>query len=115
MIKNLTCIECPNGCQLEVTVEDGKVISVTGNKCKRGEVYGTNEVLEPRRVVTSTVRLTDGRVLPVKTSGAVLKENIFKVMEIINKTVVSAPIKIGDVIVKDVEEGISVISTKCIL
>jgi len=34
--KNMTCVVCPRGCALTVTVEDGKILSVTGNTCKRG-------------------------------------------------------------------------------
>ncbi len=29
----LTCIGCPMGCPLIVTMEDGAVVSVTGNTC----------------------------------------------------------------------------------
>ncbi len=31
--------------------------NVTGNGCKRGFVYGLNEVKEPKRIVTSTVKI----------------------------------------------------------
>ena len=41
--RELTCIVCPMGCSLEVTLEDGKVLSVKGNGCPRGEAYGKNE------------------------------------------------------------------------
>lgn len=34
--KKLTCICCPMGCQLQVTIRDGQVEKVEGNTCKRG-------------------------------------------------------------------------------
>ena len=60
MKKTLTCIECPIGCEIEVEIHGGKVISLKGNGCPRGKLYAENEVICPRRVVTSTVRAKDG-------------------------------------------------------
>ena len=45
--RKLTCIGCPMGCPLIVTMEAGEVISVTGNTCKRGDVYARKEVTNP--------------------------------------------------------------------
>ena len=58
--RELTCIGCPMGCPLIVTMEAGEVISVTGNSCKRGDVYARKEVTNPTRIVTSTVRVSGG-------------------------------------------------------
>ena len=105
---HLTCIRCPRGCQLEVAVEDGAVVSVAGNACKRGEVYGKAEVTAPVRVVTSTVRvLQDGRVpsrdravrCPVKTSDAIPKGLIFDAVKAIEAASIKPPVRIGDVII----------------
>ena len=41
--RKLTCIGCPMGCPLVVTMDGGEVVSVTGNTCKRGEIYGRKE------------------------------------------------------------------------
>lgn len=53
--RELTCIGCPLGCSLTVTIENDE-IKVTGNTCKRGEAYAKKEVTDPKRIVTSTVR-----------------------------------------------------------
>ena len=58
--RELTCIGCPMGCPLTVTMKAGEVISVTGNTCKRGDIYARKEVTNPTRIVTSTVRVTGG-------------------------------------------------------
>ena len=66
---NLICIQCPMGCPLTVTIEEGIVTGVSGNTCKRGEIYARKEVTDPTRIVTSTVRVTGGDtpVVSVKT------------------------------------------------
>ena len=46
----LTCIVCPRGCPLTVTLgEGGEVLSVTGNAGKRGVEYATTECTPPHR------------------------------------------------------------------
>ena len=112
MKKELICISCPLGCHLTVDVEN-KI--VTGNTCKRGEVYGINEVINPVRVITSTIKIVGGTlpVLPVKTNGAIPKGLNFEAMKIINDITVSAPVKLGDIIIKNIlNTGIDVISTR---
>ena len=60
--KNLTCIGCPMGCSVTVTMENNEVTSVTGNTCKRGDDYARKEVTHPTRIVTSSVRVIGGRI-----------------------------------------------------
>ncbi|MCX7772918.1 MAG: hypothetical protein N2376_07385 [Clostridia bacterium] len=40
--KNLTCIVCPVGCSMEVTLEEGKIVNIEGNTCKRGAEYAAS-------------------------------------------------------------------------
>ena len=102
MKKNLTCIECPIGCEIEVEIEDGKVVSVKGNTCPRGKMYAENEVICPKRVVTSTVRAENGVMVPVKTDKPIKKSEIFTVMKKINETTCVLPVKIGDILVENI-------------
>ena len=78
--RELTCIGCPMGCPLIVTMEAGEVISVTGNTCKRGDIYARKEVTNPTRIVTSTVRVTggDADMVSVKTKEDIPKGKIFE-------------------------------------
>ena len=39
MEQAITCINCPMGCRMTVTLEGGKVTAVSGNTCKRVEKY----------------------------------------------------------------------------
>ena len=98
-IANITCIVCPMGCPLQVTkLENG--YKVEGNTCKRGIKYAQEELTNPKRVITTTVKLENSylNLLPVKTEDSVPKGMIFEIMEELDKIKVSAPIKVGDII-----------------
>ena len=109
--RRLTCVECPMGCLIEVTIDNGVAVSVVGNSCPRGKMYAENEVVCPKRVVTSTVKTADGRMLPVKTDRPVKKSEIFSVMKKINEYVAVAPKRIGDVLIKNVESDADLVAT----
>ena len=114
MIKELTCINCPLGCTVSVTVEDGQITNITGNTCKRGEIYAKNELTNSVRTVTSTARVDGAKeyLVSVKTEQAVPKGKIMEVMKEINKAHISAPVKIGDCLIENVAgTGVRVIAT----
>lgn len=114
-IRELTCIGCPMGCQLQVKLNGKEVIEVTGNTCKRGEEYGKKECVNPTRIVTSSVCVKNGKidVVPVKTESDIPKEKIFDCVKALKGLAVEAPVKIGDVVVKDIlGTGVNIIATK---
>ena len=112
MKRNLTCIVCPRGCQMVVTLDEGKVIGVEGNFCKRGATYANDECTNPRRTVTSTVRCLDGSIVSVKTESTIPKEKTFEVMAEINSAHPSGDLRIGDVVVRNVcNTGVNVVAT----
>ena len=108
---NLTCIECPFGCSIEVQTDMGKVVSVKGNTCPRGKAYAENEVVCPKRVLTSTVRAVNGSMIPVKTNQPVKKAEMFSVMKKINGVHPALPVKIGDVLYKEIAEGVDLVAS----
>ena len=108
-IRNMTCIECPIGCELEVEFDGDKVLSVKGNTCPRGKSYGESEVICPRRVITSTIRSKEGVMVPVKTSKPIKKSEMFDVMKKINATTCVLPVRIGDVVMENISEDIHLI------
>ena len=111
MERKLTCVECPKGCEITVEIDGDKIISVGGYSCQRGKKYAESEVICPRRVLTTTVKCADGGVVSVKTSNPVNKSEIFELMDKINKITVCPPVKIGQIIVKDIAEGSDLIAT----
>lgn len=112
----LTCISCPLGCPLRVeTDSEGRVLSVSGNTCKRGEEYGKKEVTAPSRTVTSTVRLTGGTapVVSVRTRSDIPKGKIFDVMDAVRGACIQAPVRMGDVVIENVAgTGVDLIATR---
>lgn len=105
------------GCQLTVEI-DGDEVTVTGNSCPRGAVYGKNEVTAPTRIVTSTIVVNGGEIarVSVKTATDIPKEKIFHVMKAIRAAEVEAPVFTGDVLIENAaDSGSDVIATKTVL
>ncbi|MBQ7116247.1 MAG: DUF1667 domain-containing protein [Clostridia bacterium] len=116
MKKNLICVACPLGCPIDVEIENGEVVSVTGNTCKRGDAYARTEITNPMRSLTTSVKIEGGvhPVVPVKSASPVPKGKMFDCMEEINKAVVKAPVKIGDVIIENIcGLGVDIVATNC--
>ena len=111
MKKEMICIGCPLGCNLSVEIND-EDIAVTGNNCPNGERYAKNEIANPVRILTSTIETTNGKRVSCKTSIAIPKPLLFKCMEDIKHAKADVPVKIGDVLIKNIEgTGADIIAT----
>lgn len=112
----LTCIRCPKGCQVTVTLAGGQVTAVTGNGCPRGDAYARKEVTDPTRVVTTVVPVSGSavaRMVSVKTAGDVPKAKVLDVVRALSGVSMAAPVHIGDVVLADVcGTGVDVVATK---
>lgn len=113
--KELICVSCPIGCAVTVTLDDNnEVVSVTGNTCKRGDSYARQECTHPKRMLTSTVKVTGSRlpVVPVKSAKPVPKELLLDCMQEINRVTVQAPVHIGDVVLANIlNTGVDIVAT----
>ncbi len=98
---DLVCIVCPNSCDLKI---DEKTLEVTGHKCNRGIDFAINEIKNPMRTFSSTVKTTfvDCTVRPVRVDKDIPKGKIFDVMKEINKVTINKRVKRGDVIIENV-------------
>jgi len=115
--KCITCIVCPIGCKIYYTIEGNNFELIEGNKCKRGVEYARSEALDPRRMLTTSVLVKNGEwpLVSVKSNKPVPKKLIFKVLQKIKTLSVNAPIKSGQIIIKNVEgSNIDFIATKTI-
>lgn len=113
--KELICICCPLGCMLTAELQEGKIVSVTGNTCPRGAEYAGKELTDPRRIVTSTVRIRDvqNAMVSVKTKGDIPKGKIMDCINELKLVEVVPPIRIGDVVLANIAgTGVDVIATK---
>ena len=114
-VKNLTCINCPMGCPLTIEMEGEQVIQVSGNTCKRGEIYARKEVTNPTRIVTTTVKVANGTsdMVSVKTKEDIPKGKIFDCVKALKNVQVEAPVHIGDVIADNIAEtGVDIVATR---
>ena len=114
MTKDMICVACPRGCTITVEYEGKEVSSVTGNFCKRGDEYARTEIVNPTRNIASTVKVKGGvhPVVPVKTSAPIPKTMIFDCMREINAVTVTAPVKLGQVIIPNVlGTGVDIVAT----
>lgn len=118
MIKKLTCISCPIGCELSVSLdESGKILKIEGNRCPRGKEYAITEITNPQRILPISVKVEDGEMelVSAKTDKPVPKKKMYEIIEYIKKLKVKAPVKRGDLIVEDIlGTGVNLVATRTV-
>ena len=115
--RELTCIGCPLGCQITVTLDGEGILEVTGYTCKRGEQYARKEVTNPTRIVTSSVPVTGSRTgartVSCKTAQDIPKGKMLDIVRCLKRVTAAAPVRIGDVLLEDAAgTGVSVVATR---
>ena len=107
----LACIVCPSSCILTVDKIDD-TIHVTGNKCDQGIIFAEKEIHDPERILTTTVKLTTDRLLPVRSNAMVKKHEIKSIVSQLKTVVVKPPVEIGQIIKSGVgENSVDIIAT----
>ena len=113
MKKELICVICPKGCPMIAEVENGTVISVSGNTCPRGKTYAENEITNPVRTLTTTMMADNGQLVSVRSSAPLSKDKLFDYMNQINSTTAKTPIETGDILIYNIDgNGSNIIATK---
>jgi CxxC motif-containing protein len=113
--KHFVCVVCPVGCEIDVVHDGSKIISMEGNKCEKSEEFVTQELIEPMRILTTTVRIEGSRwtVIPVRTDKAVPKRLFPRIMRQLRSVELQAPVNMLDVVAKDiVSTGANVVATR---
>lgn len=108
MVREFTCIMCPQGCDIRVELEEdqeknGKILQISGNKCPKGKEYVTQEIINPVRNIATSI-LVEGGELPlasVRLTKPVPKARIFDVMAEIRRIHVPAPVMEGEIVIHD--------------
>ncbi len=112
MIKDMICIACPRGCRIAVNTD---TLEVTGNSCPKGAEFGAQEIISPKRMLTTTVAISGGihNRLPVATSQALPIAKLTECLEKIKSITVQSPVKIGTVLIANIEDtGVDIIATR---
>ncbi len=115
--REITCIVCPIGCKMLVRTDGTRFELLDGSKCKRGVEYAKSEALDPRRFLTSSVFVEKGEwpLVSVKTTKLIPKDKIVQVLNSIKGARVRAPVKLGQKIIKNIENtGIDIVATKSV-
>lgn len=113
MKKELTCIICPKGCKITVDYEENNILNIVGHTCKRGFAYASDEAINPKRTVTTTVRTENGDVISVKTDKPIQKKLMFDCMNVINDTKISLPVRVGDILISNIcDTDVNIVATQ---
>lgn len=116
--REIVCIICPTGCRIHAEIgESGAIDTLEGHQCKRGETYVRSEVLDPVRVLTSIVRFKgrSQRMCPIRSDRPVPKGIIREMARAVSKIEIEGPVRLGDVIVKNIMgTGADIIATQSI-
>ncbi|MGB2800310.1 MAG: DUF1667 domain-containing protein [Dehalococcoidia bacterium] len=102
--KQFTCVICPIGCEIDVELQDSNVVSIEGSKCAKGKEFVSQELKEPMRILTTTIRVKGAKwaMLPVRTDKPIPKRLLFSVIEELAGIELQAPVQMSDVIIRDI-------------
>ena len=113
--RHFTCVTCPVGCEVDAELRDGEVVSMEGNLCAKGEEFVLQELKEPMRILTTTVRIKGAKwpVLPVRTDRAIPKRLFLQLMRELNSVELRAPVKMAATVLRDVDgTGANIVATR---
>lgn len=112
--KKIICIRCPQGCEISTTIDGYEIKHIQGNVCKLGKEYVYNEIKDPRRIVTTTVKVKNSKtsLVPVWTSAPIPKDKIFELTKMLKKIKLAPPIEMNQIVIKNIFNlGIDVITS----
>jgi len=113
--KHFTCVICPIGCEIEVELQGSDIVSMKGDKCAKGKEFVLQELAEPMRILTTTIRIKGAKwaMLPVRTDKPIPKRLLFSVIKELANIELQAPVKISDVIIRDTAgTGANILATR---
>jgi len=113
--KRFTCVICPIGCDIDAGLSVSNEVLMEGNKCEKGREFVLQELEEPMRILTTTVRIDGAKwaMLPVRTDRPIPKRLLFKVIDELSDIELQAPVKLSDVIVVDIAgTGANMVATR---
>ncbi|HOI63224.1 MAG TPA: DUF1667 domain-containing protein [Mesotoga sp.] len=113
---HITCVICPVGCKVSVRKE-GVQYTIEGNRCARGEEYARNELMMPKRILTTSIGVSNGTLplVSVKTPRPIDRARIKEIMKEIKNLSIVAPVAVGDTVVEDIDgEGTPLLATRAV-
>ncbi|HJO59257.1 MAG TPA: DUF1667 domain-containing protein [SAR202 cluster bacterium] len=111
---NIVCTVCPTSCLIDAKWDEKELISIDRAQCKLAWGYISDEIFDPKRVVTTTVPTETGKnpLVSVKTAEPVPKHLVLDIMDTLAVVQAKGLVNAGDVIVADVlGTGVNIIAT----
>jgi CxxC motif-containing protein len=105
-------------CEIGLEVNPDNTLTISGQGCPRGAEYAEEEYTNPVRILTSTVKILGAPLerIPVRTESPVPKSLIMHAMKIINEVEITAPVKMGHIVISNLlNTGINVIASRSLL
>jgi len=104
MTEKLTCILCPNGCDIQAQWDGKTVGKVSGASCPRGREYAVQELTEPKRNIATSVYVTGGELplASVRLTAPIPKGMVMDAVREIQKIRLEAPVKAGTVLLQNI-------------
>ena len=93
----VVCTYCPKGCEIKISG------GIEGNGCKRGIEFAEQELVDPHRMFTGTVKVKGAKttLLPVRSDHLVPLSEMKQIAERVRNIEVTCPVKAGDVILAE--------------
>ncbi len=113
--REFICVTCPVGCSIQATVEGDTLLEIHGQACQRGEAFVREELTAPRRMLTTTVRVTGGRLplVPVRSSVPVPKGLMFDIARALRKVELLAPVADHQMVLENaLGSGVDVVTSR---
>lgn len=101
----IRCITCPVGCSMEAITGklNGSVFEVKGNECAKGIKFAKEEITNPVRILTTTVKIDSAKFcrLAVRSLEPVPKKLVIDIITELRKMEICPPVKMGQVIAEN--------------
>ena len=118
MKREFVCIVCPNGCDITTEGKPGEEgFLISGEGCKRGREYVLSELTEPRRTISTSVKVRGGEMdlCSVRLTKPIPLARVKEACEVIHGLTLTAPVEEGRVILSDIcGLGSDVIATRSV-
>lgn len=114
-VRQINCIICPLSCAGEIICSCNEVIETKGFNCLRGADYAREEISNPKRTLTTTIRVASGELpsIPVVSQSPLPKDKVLACARYLSNKIVFAPISEGEVVCHNILNlGIDIIVTR---
>lgn len=116
--RTMTCIQCPRGCALVASLDAaGAVTAVAGNGCELGPVWIRQEVEDPVRTLTTSVRVIRGadELVSVRTPKPIPRRLLAEALAVAKELRVEAPVALGRVVAENLAgSGVPLVATRAV-